>query len=204
MTNEIIINGGKHRYLSELPQFKDGLPFGVINKTIPDVGGTYVAINCPSNYIVVCPFRDLVDSIAADENNAYRVFKCYGKTKLADFEQYLDETNGTYRKIAVTYDSLSKLVSWMESTAGWKVLVDEYHLILEEMDYRYNAIDSMMNEIKKFSHFSFLSATPIKMEYEIDFFKKLPHYKVIWDSVQQIQLHSYKASRVISGVARFI
>ena len=75
------------------------------------------------------------------------MFKCYGKTKLADFEQYLDETNGTYRKIAVTYDSLSKLVSWMESTAGWKVLVDEYHLILEEMDYRYKAIDSMMNEI---------------------------------------------------------
>ena len=163
-----------------------------------------MAINCPSNYIVVCPFRDLVDSIAADENNAYRVFKCYGGTKQNEFIKYLEETKGTYKKIAVTYDSLAKLTSWLDNTVGWKILVDEYHLILEEMDYRYNAIDSMMNEIRKYAHYSFLSATPIKMEYEIDFLKELPHYKVVWDNVQPIQLHSYKASRVTTGVARFI
>ena len=66
-----IINGGEARYLSELPKFKDGLPHGIVNKTKTDVGGTYVAINCKSNYIVVCPFIDLVESIAADKNNRY-------------------------------------------------------------------------------------------------------------------------------------
>ena len=30
---EIIINGGNARYLSELPEFQDGLPHGIVNKT---------------------------------------------------------------------------------------------------------------------------------------------------------------------------
>ena len=58
-----IINGGNARYLGELERFKDGIPFGIVNKTKTDVGGTYVAANCSSNYIIVCPFKDLVDSI---------------------------------------------------------------------------------------------------------------------------------------------
>ena len=73
--NKITINGGSLRYLSELPQFKNGLPDGIINKTKPDVGGTYIAANCDKNYIIVCPFKDLVDSIAADTNNKYEDYK---------------------------------------------------------------------------------------------------------------------------------
>ena len=49
--NEIIIKGGSHRYLSELDLFENGLPDGIINKTKPDVGGTYSAANCDKNYI---------------------------------------------------------------------------------------------------------------------------------------------------------
>ena len=81
-----IINGGNARYLSELPEFKDGLPHGIVNKTKTDVGGTYVAANCESNYIIVCPFRDLVESIATDDNNKYDIFKCYGGTREHEFK----------------------------------------------------------------------------------------------------------------------
>lgn len=116
------INGGNARYLSELPEFQDGLPHGIVNKTKTDVGGTYVAVNCRFNYIIVCPFRDLVDSIAADKNNKYEVFKCYGGTREAAFKNFLKE-HSTY-KIAVTYDSLTKLLKWMngktqEQTHSW-------------------------------------------------------------------------------------
>ena len=34
---QITIKGGSHRYLSELEEFKDGIPFGIINKTKTDV-----------------------------------------------------------------------------------------------------------------------------------------------------------------------
>ena len=197
-----IINGGNARYLGELERFKDGIPFGIVNKTKTDVGGTYVAANCSSNYIIVCPFKDLVDSIAADKNNRYEVFKCYGGVREYQFRKYI-KNNTTY-KIAVTYDSLPKLIGWLSSTEGWKVLVDEYHLILEDMDFRYDAINGLMEEIKKFRHYSFLSATPIDLDFEIDFLKRLPHYKVQWNGVTKITPIRYKVTQLTKGLARFI
>lgn len=197
-----IINGGNARYLGELARFKDGIPFGIVNKTKTDVGGTYVAANCSSNYIIVCPFKDLVDSIAADKNNRYEVFKCYGGVREYQFRKYI-KNNTTY-KIAVTYDSLPKLIGWLSGTEGWKVLVDEYHLILEDMDFRYDAINGLMEEIQKFRHYSFLSATPIDLDFEIDFLKQLPHYKVQWNGVTKITPIRYKVTQLTKGLARFI
>lgn len=197
-----IINGGNARYLGELERFKDGIPFGIVNKTKTDVGGTYVAANCSSNYIIVCPFKDLVDSIAADKNNRYEVFKCYGGIREYQFRKYI-KNNTTY-KIAVTYDSPPKLIGWLSSTEGWKVLVDEYHLILEDMDFRYDAINGLMEEIQKFRHYSFLSATPIDLDFEIDFLKQLPHYKVQWNGVTKITPIRYKVTQLTKGLARFI
>ena len=197
-----IINGGNARYLGELERFKDGIPFGIVNKTKTDVGGTYVAANCSSNYIIVCPFKDLVDSIAADKNNRYEIFKCYGGVREYQFRKYI-KNNTTY-KIAVTYDSLPKLIGWLSSTEGWKVLVDEYHLILEDMDFRYDAINGLMEEIQKFKYYSFLSATPIDLDFEIDFLKQLPHYKVQWNGVTKITPIRYKVTQLTKGLARFI
>ena len=197
-----IINGGNARYLGELERFKDGIPFGIVNKTKTDVGGTYVAANCSSNYIIVCPFKDLVDSIAADKNNRYEVFKCYGGVREYQFRKYI-KNNTTY-KIAVTYDSLPKLIGWLSGTEGWKVLIDEYHLILEDMDFRYDAINGLMEEIQKFKYYSFLSATPIDLDFEIDFLKQLPHYKVQWNGVTKITPIRYKVTQLTKGLARFI
>ena len=201
--NQIIINGGNNRYLSELKEFRDGIPAGVVNKSKTDVGGTYCAINCKSNYIVVCPFKDLVDSICADINNQYEVFKCYGGVTELEFTNYLNR-NSIY-KVAVTYDSLPKLLGWMNyKTEGWKILVDEYQLILEDMDYRFNAINGLMESIKLFNHYSFLSATPIDFDFEIDFLKQLPHYKVNWDNLTVVNPIRYKVTNINKGSARFI
>ena len=198
-----IINGGYARYLSELPEFQDGLPHGIVNKTKTDVGGTYVAANCRYNYIIVCPFRDLVDSIAADKNNKYEIFKCYGGTREQQFRKYIKE-HGIY-KIAVTYDSLDKLLKWMgKNTDGWKLLIDEYHLILEDLDYRESAIMQMCWNIQKFKHYTFLSATPIDEEYEVDFFKNLPHYKIIWAPGLPITIRKIKATCLPLGLAKLI
>ena len=200
---QTIIHAGSARYLSELPEFQDGLPHGIVNKTKTDVGGTYVAANCRYNYIIVCPFRDLVDSIAADKNNKYDVFKCYGGVKEYQFRKYIKE-HGIY-KIAVTYDSLDKLLKWMDNkTESWKILVDEYHLILEDMDYRESAIMQMCWNIQKFKHYTFLSATPIDEEYEIDFFKILPHYKVVWPQGIPITIRKIKATCLPLGLAKLI
>ena len=197
------IYAGEARYLSELPEFQDGLPHGIVNKTKTDVGGTYVAANCRSNYIIVCPFRDLVDSIAADKNNKYDVFKCYGGVREHQFRKYIKDHK--IYKIAVTYDSLDKLLKWMgNDTNGWKILIDEYHLILEDMDYRESAIMRMCWSIHKFNHYTFLSATPIDEDYEIDFLKNLPHYKVVWPLGLPITVKKIKATCLPLGLAKLI
>lgn len=199
----ITIEGGNARYLSDLPEFQDGLPHGIVNKTKTDVGGTYVAANCRYNYIIVCPFRDLVDSIAADKNNKYEVFKCYGGVREYQYQKYIKEHQ--ILKIAVTYDSLPKLLKWIgNNTEGWKILVDEYHIILEDMDFRSDAICNMLHDVTKFKHYTFLSATPIDEDYEIDFFMNLPHYKVEWDGLQEINVIRYKTSRVVAGLTKVI
>ena len=200
--NQITINGGSLRYLSELKEFRKGLPDGVINKTKPDVGGTYIAANCDKNYIIVCPFKDLVDSIAADTNNKYEVFKCYGGIYEADWRKY--EKSHTIKKIAVTYDSFSKkLIKWI-NPKDYYVVVDEYHLLLSEMDYREDAINGLIETIKSFKHQSFLSATPIDVNFEVDAFKNLPHYRITWDESDTVKVFRFKASKLIAGVANFI
>lgn len=200
----IEINGGNSRYLSELKEFKNGLPDGIINKTKPDVGGTYSAANCNKNYIIVCPFRDLVDSIAADKNNKYNVFKCYKGIYKNEFDKYCSENK--VKKIAVTYDSFkNKIIPWLNgNTEGWYVVVDEYHLLLSELDYREDAILGMLDMLKQFKHYSLLSATPIDVNFEIEAFKKVPHYRVIWDNVEPVQVLRFKTPRIINGVSSFI
>lgn len=198
-----ILNAGDARYLSELPDFQNGLPHGIVNKTKTDVGGTYVAANCRYNYIIVCPFCDLVDSIAADTNNRYEVFKCYGGIREHSFKKYLREH--TIYKIAVTYDSLPKLLCWMDNmTDGWRLLVDEYHLILEDMDFRETAICGLLSEVGKFKHYTFLSATPIDEDYEIEFFQRLPHYRVEWNNTLPITVRKIKAACLTKGLCNLI
>lgn len=203
MNKSIIINGSSFRYISELPEFSNGLPFGIINKKLTDVGGTYCAVNCNCNYIIVVPFKDLATSIELDENNKYPVFKLYGGILKSSFKKYL--LNNDIKKIVVTYDSLSKLINWLgESITDYKVLVDEYHLILEDLDFRDSAINSLLDNIIKFKHYSFLSATPINSDFEFEFFKNLPHYEIDWGVINQIRPFKIKTPNIYKATIALI
>lgn len=201
-----IIRGEGKRYLGELPEFKEGLPFGIINKRLTDVGGTFVAMNCPHNYIAVVPFRDLATSIESDVNNKYEVFKLYGGVTKTSFREYVERAE--VKKIVVTYDSLKKLIIWLrsigESLDDYKVLVDEYHLILEDLDFRDEAINNVLELVTEFPHYSFLSATPINTDFEFDFFKNLPHYEVDWGKTQKISPLKIKTPNVYKATVALI
>lgn len=206
MSNIKIIDGENFRYLSELPEFKTGIPFGIVNKKMTDVGGTYVAVNCISNYIIVVPFKDLANSIEQDENNKYNVFKLYGGILKTPFKKYV--TDNMIKKFVVTYDSFEKLSDWLESVneklSDYKILIDEYHLILEDMDFRDEAINKMIDTIKRYNYYSFLSATPISTIFEYDFLKVLPHYEVKWRDIVNINPFKIKTPNVYKTTAKLI
>lgn len=206
MSDIKIIKADGCRYLSKLKEFKDGIPFGVVNKKITDVGGTFVAANCNSNYIIVVPFKGLADSIEADINNKYDVFKLYGGILKTPFKNYVSDN--TIKKFVVTYDSFDKLSDWLESVdedlSDYKVLIDEYHLTLEDMDFRDEAINKMINTLKRYGYYSFLSATPINTDYEFNFLKELPHYEVVWDDEIKIDPFKIKTPDVYKATSKLI
>lgn len=198
------IIGGNHRYLSELSEFNQGLPKGVINKTLPDVGGTYLCANCKYNYIIVCPTVDLVKSISEDKKNKYNVFECYGCINESDFNEFINNSNDEFIKIAVTYDKLKTLIKWIPNLNDYKVLVDEYHLLLQSMDFRENAIKNIIDIINLFDHVTFISATPINPKFEISELRNLDHYEILWDRVDKITPLRRKTMSVVKSLIKIV
>ena len=193
-----IINAHNFNRLSEI---MDYLPHGVLNKVKTDTGGTFLAANCPENYIIVCPLCGLVDSIAADKNNKYEIFVCKGGVTEYDWKRYAKRN--TIHKIAVTWDSFHKLLTWLPDF-NYKVVADEAHLILQNMDFREDAINQFMSDIKKFDHYTFMTATPIDNEFEPDFMKELPHYKVDWGELTKIMPIRFKTTSILKALTRMI
>ena len=187
------------RYLSEV--FNE-LPKGVINKKLADVGGTYLAASCNFNYIIVCPTRDLVDSIEADKNNKYPIFKCYGGTKQAEFNKYCK--SNTIKKIAVTYDSFIKLTNWIDTPNDYRVLVDEYHLLLQNMGFREEAINNLFNTINKYDYISYITATPFDCKYEIKQLRELDHYEIEWEREIKINTVRLKSPSPVKAITKII
>ena len=187
------------RYLSEV--FTE-IPQGIINKKLADVGGTYLAVNCDYNYIIVCPTRDLVDSIFIDENNKYEVYPCYGGSKQKSFDKYCE--SNSIKKIAVTYDSFPKLTSWISDLSEYRVLVDEYHLLLQNIGFREDAINELFNVINKYNYVTYLTATPFDCKYEITPLKGLDRYEIEWEREVKIKTVRVKSPSPIKALVKFI
>ena len=184
-------------YISDYEDWSEvGFPSGVIGKGLPDVGGTYCAINCKSPYIVVVPTKDLLSSICSDKNNKYEVFRVDGSTKQSAYKGQ--------DKIAVTYDSFSKLTKWIANPKRYKVLVDEYHLLLQNVGFRQEAIENLFDSLKSYLNYTFLTATPIDRKFEPKEIKDLPHYELVWDKTRKIYPIRLKCSRVQQTLLRII
>ena len=72
------------------------------------------------------------------------------------------------------------------------------------MDFRESAITNMCKKVQAFDHYTFLSATPIDDDYEIDFFKQLPHYRVEWNTRMPITVRKVKATNLSKGLCKLI
>ena len=206
MKVNIIQSNGK-RYLSEFPEFAEGLPFGILNKKITDAGGSFTALSCKDiNYIIVVPYKDLVDSLVNDKNSPYKVFGIYGGVQYMDFKEYL--LNNNIHKIVVTYDSFPKVIEWIKRNNfelnNYKLLVDEFHLILEDMGFRYRAIDTLMSNVRYFNHYTFMSATPINEEFLTSMFKELPYTEIEWNTLRYIRPVKISTTNVYTATVKLI
>lgn len=202
----IKINAGNRRYISEIEQFSNGLPLGVLNKGRCDVGGTYHCMNCESNYITVAPFISLIDSIMADPNNKFNILPVYGGISKKEVSKYIGSNE--IKKIAVTYDSFPKLLDILEELGedlnNYSVLVDEYHLLIQQFGFRQKAISGLINNVKRVPVYTFLTATPVNFEFEVQELKELPHYEILWEGETRLKPELICAKSVVKTLTNFV
>ena len=192
------------KYLSDvLPE----LPIGILNKSQTNVGGSHLALNSPDNYRIVVPTRDLIDNkLANPANSNYELFGIYAGVTNKEFKEYI--LSNEKHHILVTYDSLPKLVKWLIALGinayDYKVLFDEYHMLLTEMGYRQKAIENLVREAKNFKHYTFMSATPIPERFLPQILADLPYTEIQWTNTRNIIPTRFCCSNVYQATVRLI
>lgn len=191
-----------------LTDFMTELPHGILNKRSTGVGGSFLAITAETNYIIACPTIELIINKQHQHPNIIGV---YGTVKFSDFKRQITERLGANAtiKIMVTYDSLPKVIKWLtelnqEPYSNYKLLVDEYHKILSDYSYRDKAIDGLLKESLKFSHCTYLSATPINPKFTPSVLANFPQYEIIWSATRKIRLEREKTNKPYSAAVNII
>jgi hypothetical protein len=199
MEHKIIEAPTEAIYLSE---FLTELPQGILNKGATGVGGTEMALKSPESYIIAVP---TIEIIVNKKNQNPEVIGVYGDTTFKEFSKQI-KSRIKY-KIFTTYDSLPKTVNWLANLGidayKTRLLVDEYHKILNDYSYRDKAIDNLLKEASKFDYVTYLSATSIKPKFTPKILESLDYTEIKW-TTKQIKLHRKRTPNPFAAVVKII
>lgn len=194
------------KYLSEQIK-KVTLPKNAIfDKGKVGCGGTTLALESEFPYVICVPFVSLIENkVEQVKSNPDKeeVYGFYGdNNKKRDLMEYLKRVSCP--KIMVTYDSLGKLTNWIDPSK-FKILIDELHLLFTEYSYRYEAVQSVLNNYTKYNEFCFMTATPLDEEFELEELKDIPLVEAVWDNVTTVKVQSVRCkNKVKDTVAQLI
>lgn len=199
-----ITTTSEQKYLSDV---LSELPVGILNKSQTNVGGSHLALNYPDNYLIVVPTRDLIDNkLANPANSIYELFGLYAGITQKEFKDYIKRNE--LHHILVTYDSLPKLIRWLKelniNAYKYRVLFDEYHMLLTEMGYRQKAIENLVKEAKHFSYYTFMSATPIPEKFLPSILAELPYTEIKWTNTRNIIPTRFNCGNVYQATVRLL
>ena len=164
------------------------LPKGVfIDKQVCAVGGTSLAIQSPTNYVIAAHRKILVDN--KHKQHSDKLIAVVGGVHVNDI------VNGVMlgkNKIITTYDSLGKVSEALKQLG----LLDSYHLIVDEVqnvireggDFREEVCNDLLNNACKFASVSYLTATSTKRKYLPEQIKNIPYLKIVWEDSVNINV----------------
>ena len=180
------------QYASEV---LDKIPYGYIDKKVCGVGLTSVALEKGGNTVVAVPTLYLIhNKVQQYPNSRYNkeVFGVTGDVTVDDINDYVSRCSPY--KIMVTYDSL------------WKVehLLSNCHLIIDESNRllsfaglkasskRDSISEDVINKLFKITEkykdtVSFISATPIPLEYMPRWIRTIPYITMNWKGTVKAQ-----------------
>jgi hypothetical protein len=175
-----IINIGASRYLSES---MEDLPNNcILNKVLTGVGASTVALANDVPYVIAVPYINLIKSKKKwAKENGKDILGVYGSVSIEQIKAYKGN------KIMTTWDGLGKVLEAIDPSK-WKILIDEYHTLLEAAAFRKQAIFNVLTNYKKFKSFIFMSATPIDDKYQIEELKNIDKVTLKFDEIQKINV----------------
>ncbi len=105
----------------------------------------------------------------------------------------------------VTYDSFSKVKQVIGEELGtYKIIIDEYHEILDIISYRTEAIINLLRELKGSPNITYLSATSIPFPNRPEELKNLQEYEIDWGKTVKIKPIRRYSTRPYASVVRII
>lgn len=188
-------------YVSE---FMTDFPNGILQKRECGVGNTHLAITNHENYIIAVPIVELIENKCIQHDNLVGV---YGNMQFKEFKELLDKSSNP-KKIMVTYNSLPKLVNWLFTFCNpyenYKLMIDEYHTVLQDYSFKLETIDELLQCALKFNHKTFVSATPIQPKYVPKELKYLDNYEIEWANTIKIKPIRHKTNKPFQAAVNII
>lgn len=189
-----IINNYGFNYLSDV--FKannmNDLPDNVhFNKVTTGCGMTSVVLSNDIPYVVCVPKRNLVkNKVKWCEDRNIKVLGVYGEKDSGVSTDEIIDFDGD--KIIVTYDSLPRVTEALKVNGrlkDFKILVDECHELIKAGNYRYKAIDKVLEDYEKYKAFVFGTATPIDNEYQHPKLRSIKKAEICWDNLEPVTIN---------------
>lgn len=169
-----------YHYLSEfLCEIKSHY---LINKGITGCGGTTVELQSKRNSIILCPTKNLVRS--KSRNN---ILGITGDTNNTEILTYI-KSDIKYKKLVATYDSLERLINIIPNYSEYFLLIDEYHLLFNDYNFRSDSILFVLNNFNKFKDWAFMTATPLKDEFILKELKDIPQITYEWECATPVNI----------------
>ena len=136
-----------------------------------------------------------------------KLFGVYEGVGDADILDYINSHE--IKKIAVTYDSLERLITLLLEKGidvynDYYLLVDEYHILFNSYAFRNNAIKKVLQYSQLFKEVTYMTATPIEEQFMLKELKDLPVVEVQWKNIVPVTVKPIVTNQPIRVVCKLV
>lgn len=187
----------------------------IFNKKITGCGGTTIALFNGENYVIAVPTKELIVNKTNSSEAGLSVIENYDGTKVeiiglfGTFDYRLKKLVKEYanregaKKIICTYDKINAL-SKLINTSDFRLLVDEYQVLLKAYTYRSKAISGVVENFKNYKSYCFMSATPITADFKPAFLDGLEEIEAVWSETDKLKVNLIETNKPYVTAANII
>ena len=187
----------------------------IFNKGVTGCGGTTIALFNDEPYIVAVPTTELITNktglesagvatITSPNGKEKTVFGLFGIFSYQVKKQLKEYLSGSgVKKILCTYDKVAKLSEYLQP-ADYRLLVDEYHILLKAYSYRKTAINGVLDCFKDYKSYCFMSATPITPEFKPAVLSEVEDIKAEWSDTDTLMVKLDRTNKPYLKAAHYI